>query len=209
MGKSQSTSLNEKLDKILKNQKIILENEEKILKEESKLEDMETQDLKSDKKIARSEKDALKELQKLEKEFSKESSPITQVTKKDFIKGFIGAFVGVMGHFAFSKAADLAPTLGVYRATIMYVIAFLMIIGMLYYTGFRTIRKQTILHFMPARATILYGVSIITIIVVNALFGKIEFPFNFIDLYTLIGANIILAVMGAGTADLIGRVEHE
>lgn len=209
MVKNQPTSLNKKLDEILKNQKTILENEEKILKEESKLEEMEAKDLQGDQKIARSEKDALKELQKLEKEFSKESSPITQITKKDFIKGFIGAFVGVMGHFAFSKAADLAPTLGVYRASIMYIIAFIMIIGMLYYTGFRTIRKQTIFHFMPARATILYCVSIITIILVNVLFGKLQIPFSFMEVYTLVGANIILAVMGAGTADLIGRVEHE
>ena len=202
-------SLNKKLDTILENQKKILRNESKIFKEEEKLEDIGTKDLNNDKKLASSEKEALKELENLEKEFSKNYSPFTKITTKDFIKGFIGAFIGVMSHFAFSKAADLAPTLEIWRATILYIIAFIIIVGMLYYTGFRKVRKQTILHFMPIRATILYGVSIITILIVNALFGKIHLPLNFTQIYTLVGANIILAVMGAGTADLIGRAEHD
>lgn len=206
---TKKNSLNEKLDTILENQKKILKNEAKIFKEEEKLESIENEGLQSDKNLANSEKEALKELENLEKEFSKTTSPISQITKKDFMKGFIGAFIGVMSHFAFSKAADLAPTLEIWRATILYILAFIIIIGMLYYTGFRKVRKQTILRFMPARATILYGVSIITILIVNALFGKISFPINFTEIYTIVGANIMLAVMGAGTADLIGRAEND
>lgn len=209
MAQKKQSSLNEKIDLILENQKKILKNEAKIFKEEQKLEEMETRDLESDERLAHSEADTLKELEKLEKEFSQGASPITQITKKDFVKGFIGAFVGVMSHFAFSKAADLAPSLEVWRATVLYIIAFIMIVGMLYYTGFRSVKHQTIFKFMPARATVLYGVSILTILIVNALFGKISLPLSFTQIYTLVGANIILAVMGAGTADLIGRVEHE
>ena len=208
MAQKKKPTLNEKLDLILENQKKILKNEANIFEEEQKLEDLENQDRESEKNLAKSETQALEELEKLESQIAQQSSPITQITKKDFVKGFIGAFVGVMSHFAFSKAAALAPSLEIWRATVLYVIAFIIIIGMLYYTGFRAVKKQTILRFMPVRATVLYGVSIVTILIVNGIFGKIDFPLEFTQLYTLIGANIILAVMGAGTADLIGRAEH-
>lgn len=79
---------------------------------------------------------------------------------------------------------------------------------MLYFTGFRQIRKKLLFNFLPLRATILYGVSIITIIFVNFLFGQIS-EYTIINLYNLVAANIILAVIGAGTADLIGRVEED
>jgi uncharacterized membrane protein len=201
-------SLNEKLDLILNNQEKILSNEKKILGEEEKIQELEELDLKKDADLEKNELSALQELSNLEKQLKKSvSNPIKNVTKRDLFKGFIGAFVGVMGHFAFSKAADIAPTLTFYRATLLYIVAFIIIIVMLYYSGFRKIKKHIVFKFMPLRALVLYSVSIVTVIWVNLLFGKLYFPLEFTEIYNLVAASIILAVMGAGTADLIGKNE--
>ncbi len=204
----KDTSLNEKLDKILINQEKILENESKILGEELKIEEMETKDLEGDEKTIQNEEEALKELAKLEKSIkSSISSPLKKMTYQDLLKGFIGAFIGVMGHFAFAKAADLVPYIDPIRSALMYVIALIIIVGMLYFTGFRKIEKQVVMKFIPLRATSLFLVSIFTIILVNVLFNKIHYPFSFSEIYSIVAVNIILASMGATTADLIGRVE--
>ncbi len=202
------TSINSKLDEILKNQKVILENEKKILGEEEKIEELEKEELSIEEKVSNDEKTTIKELEILEKELRRSvSSPIKKITKRDLVKGFIGAFIGLIGHFAFSKAFEISESLDFTRATILYLTGFLIIILMLYYTGFRNIEKHIILRFMPLRAVILYSVSIITVIVVYFLFGKVHLPIDFLELYKLVGAAIILAVIGAGTADLIGRNE--
>lgn len=202
---ANKNSLNDKLDLVLKNQEKILSNEKKILKEEYKLEALEHEELLKEDLNQKTEEEALAELQKLEKDLNKKlSSPINKVTKRDMFKGFIGAFVGIMGHFAFSKASDIATNLTWQRSTILYIIAFIMITIMLYYTGFRNVQKHLVLRFMPLRAMILYGVSIMAILIVNLLFGKFHYPYHFLEIYNIVGATIILAVLGAGTADLIG-----
>ncbi len=205
---SKKSSLNAKLNLILENQEKILKNEAKILGEEERIEEMEQEELKEENETQKTEAEALKELEQLEKDLKKNiSSPMKKITKRDIFKGFVGAFVGVMSHFAFSKAADIAPTLDFYRSTILFIVALIIVIVMLYYSGFRTIEKHIILKFMPLRAIILYVVSIVTILIVNLLFGKLHFPIHFNEVYQLVAASIILAVMGAGTADLIGRSE--
>lgn len=205
---NKKSSLNQKLDTILENQKKILANEKKILGEEEKIEELEREELEKEEQQEQTEEEAIKELQKIEKDLKKNSSnPIKKITKRDFIKGFIGAFFGVMSHFAFSKAIDIAPTLTIYNTTILYLFAFAIIIVMLYYTGFRNIEKHIVAKFLPLRALVLYIVSIFTILLVYTLFGKIHIPISVLELYKLVGASIILAVLGAGTADLIGRNE--
>lgn len=207
--KIPKNTLNEKLDQILQNQKTILKNEEKILGEEKKIETLEKLDLAQDKQVTLSEQETLNELDKIEKKLNQSiKKPLKKVTKRDFFKGFIGAFVGVMGHFAFSKGAELSKSLTMLQTTFLYIVAAVIIIIMLYYTGFRKIEKQIVLKFMPLRAITLYTVSIITILLVNLMFNKIHFPLHFTEMYKLVGASIILAVMGAGTADLLGKVEH-
>ena len=206
--KNQKVSINEKLDLILKNQTKILNNEKRIIGEETKIEKFETKELKEENIAIKDDKEILEELSNLEKQIKKVSSnPIKNITKRDIVKGFIGAFIGVMSHFTFSKAADIALTLSFLRATVLYIIAFLIIIIMLYYTGFRSVEKSIVLKFMPIRAIVLYTVSIVTIIFVYVLFGKLQVV-SFKEIYILVSASIILAVMGAGTADLIGRGEE-
>lgn len=214
--KNQTSTLNEKLDTILRNQKKILSNEAKILGEEEKIlekeehiESLEDEELiKEDREFEQGKGtyDSLLELQKKLESQNKKS--LQKVTKKDFFKGFIGAFIGVMSHFAFLKAVDVSYELSFLRATALFIVAAVIIVTMLYYTGFQRVRKKLLLHFIPLRASILYFVSIITILFVNFLFGQIQ-NYSFMTLYNLIAANIILAVIGAGTADLIGRAEEE
>lgn len=203
-----STSLNDKLDLILINQKKILKNEERILGEEKKIEELEYKELKNEKNQSKTGAEVLEELDKLNKDLKLNlKNPITKITKRDILKGFVGASIGVMSHFAFTKGAELAPTLDIWRIIVLYILAFILIVVMLYYTGFRTIRKKTIFKFLPLRATVLYTVSIFCILIVNFIFGKIYLPVSFEEIFRIVGANIILAVMGAGTADLIGRNE--
>lgn len=207
--KVQTGDLNAKLDKILKNQELILDNERKILGEEEEIKELERQEIEKENLELTQNENTLQSLEELQKSIQESSrKTVRKITKRDFLKGFIGAFIGVMSHFAFTKAVSIAEHLTVIRATYLYIVALLIIIAMLYYTGFRNIQKQTVLKFLPMRATILYFVSIFTIIFVNLLFAQIE-SFAFWDVYKLVGANIILAVIGAGTADLIGKMEED
>ena len=202
-------SLNEKLDLIIRNQAKILKNEELILGKEDEIEELEKEELAQDKRTSQTEEETLDELAKIEAKLNQSiSKPLKLVTKRDLFKGFIGSFVGVMGHFAFSKAADIANNLSMYQTSFLYFVAAVIVIIMLYYTGFRNIEKQIILKFMPLRAITLYSVSIFTILFVNLIFGKIDFPLEFTQIYKIVGSNIILAVMGAVTADLLGKVEN-
>ena len=201
---TKKLSLNDKLNLIIDTQKKILKNEEKILGEEAEIKQLEKEELKHEE----SEESSLEKLMKLELQLKRNiSSPIKKVTKRDMFKGMIGASVGIMGHFAFTKGADIATTLTVFRSTILYLVAFIVIVIMLYYTGFKDVQKNIVAKFMPLRALVLYSVSVVVIIVINLLFGKIDFSTDFVTVYNLVGASIILAVMGAGTADLIGKNE--
>lgn len=206
--KTKTDQLLDRLDEVLKNQKKILQKEQRILGEEEKIEEYENRGYEQEQKVETQEGEALEELHKLEQELKTTfSSPIKKITKRDLFKGFIGAFVGVISHFAFAKAVNMAPELSLWRTTMLYVVAFFIIIVMLYYTGFKNVQRHIVLQFMPLRALILYVVSIITVILVYILFGKLSLPLQFLEIYRQVGAAIILAVIGAGTADLIGRGE--
>lgn len=166
---------------------------------------MERKELINEETSLLSEEEALKELEKLEKTIKQGSlNPLKKVTRRDVFKSFIGAFFGIMGHFAFYKGADIAVGLSFLRATSLYLVAFVIIIVMLYYTGFRKIKTNFVMKFLPFRAVVIYLVSALTVIIVNLLFNKIHIPIDFMEVYKLVGASIILAVIGAGTADLIG-----
>lgn len=205
---TKKMTLNEKLDKILENEEKILENEKKILGEEEEIRKLEEQELQKETQELEQGKDALESLKDLQKTIDESSKKaIRKITKRDFLKGFIGAFIGVMSHFAFTKAVTIATELSFFRATALYIVALVIILSMLYYTGFKNVQKNLVFNFLPLRATILYIVSIFTILFVNLLFGQIQ-DYSILGLYNLVAANIILAVIGAGTADLIGKMEE-
>lgn len=202
---ANKNELNEKIDEILLNQRKILANENKILGEEAKIEMMESDELSKEDINQKTEEDALNELIHLEKQIKKNNAnPIRSITKRDVFKGFVGAFAGLVSHFAFSEGFELGEHLSYFQATILYIVAFVTINVMLYYTGFRKVQRHLVFKFMPLRAVILYIVSIFTIVLVYILFGQLHFPIHIYELYTLVGSSITLTVMGAGTADLIG-----
>ncbi len=203
-----SKNLNRKLNQILKNQKKILENESIILGEEEKLEEINKKEIQKEEIEIKDEQEALKELSELENKLKKTvSKPLRKITQKDLIKGFIGSFFGIIAHFSFAKGVLIAKNLNFLSSTVLFITGFIIINIMLYYSGFRTVKRQLMFKFMPIRASIIFLVSIFTIILVLFLFNEIHFPIHPIELYNLIAANIILAIIGAGTADLIGKNE--
>ena len=132
-------------------------------------------------------------------------SPLVKITYRDFIKGTIGAFFGIIGHFAFVEGLHLAETMSMLRASILYVVAFFLGLLILYYSGFRKVNSKKILKILPLRLITIYSVAIIDILAVLIMFGELSFFSPFGEVYKKVASIIVLAVLGAGTADLIGK----
>ena len=205
--------LNKKLDKIIKIQEKILKKEDQIEKEEKEVLKLGRKELAEEDEILRAEKeelDELKKIEELEKEILKnsKSSTLKKVTYRDITKGMIGAFFGIVGHFAFVKGTSIAKDLTFSRATGLFVASFLLLIVFLYFAGFKKINDKLLFKFMPIRAVVIYLSAIFTTVIVLALYGNITFDTQFIDVYKTVGAISILSVLGAATADLVGKVEE-
>jgi len=130
--------------------------------------------------------------------------PLSGVTLKDVNKGVIGAFVGVVAHFGFIYGKEIAEKISPVRATLLYLFSYSLIIILMYETGYRQIKEKRIMKFLPLRATVIFIISIIVIIFIFLLFNQINFS-NIGMLYREVAVTSVLAVLGAGTADLIGR----
>ncbi len=188
--------LEKKIDKILK-----LENRE--IKEEKNIEKLEKKQLKK----VESEEDELKSLEKLEKEIKKEvgSHPLTRLTIKDMAKAMVGAFVGIVSHFAFIEGAHLSESVSYAKASFLLVFAFVIGLVFIYATGFRKVKEKTLTRFFPLRVIAIYLVSLLSIFVVLYMYGIIEPPLDLGLLYKQIATISIPAIIGASAADLIGR----
>lgn len=200
---SSTEKLNRKLDKIIKTQ-------DQILKNQKHIEELETKELKESRNIEREEtetEEELKKLEELEKGIKKDVGPhpITKITARDFTKGVIGAFVGIVAHFAFLEGAHVAETFSMLRASLLYITSFIIGILFLYFSGFRKIKKIVMLKFIPLRIVVIYFTAIIVTIIVLALFGEITSASTFTHIYKTVSAISVLAILGAATADLIGK----
>ncbi len=155
------------------------------------------------------EESGIETLEKLEKEVKREVVPkaITKITYRDFVKSIVGAFFGIMGHFAFFYGIELADKLSMLRATLLYFLSFVIGILFVYFTGFRKVSIKRKIMFVPVRVFVIYGVSLIVIVFVLSLFGFITPETHFTEAYKTISSISVLAVLGAVTADLIGREE--
>ena len=173
----------------------IQEDEKKIEKEEVKV-------MAEEKKV---EKEAEK-VEILEKRISKEVkvSPLTKFNIKDLNKGIIGAFIGVVAHFGFIYGKAIAQYITTTRATVLLLFSYLLIIILLYETGYRDIKEKRLLGILPKRATFIYITSLVVVIVIFYLFNMLDLT-NLNGLYKEIAVTSVLASVGAGTADLIGR----
>ncbi|MBI2657419.1 DUF2391 family protein [Candidatus Woesearchaeota archaeon] len=187
-----------------------------ILAEEKKVEGRINGVEKKEDEIARKELEIMGEEKKIEKETQKvekiereikkevTSKPLSKFNIKDLNKGIIGAFIGVVAHFAFIYGKEIAKQISTTRATILIIFSYILILILMYETGYREIREKRLLGILPIRATVIFCTSIAVIIVIFFLFNQISFS-DKIGLYKQIAVTSVLASLGAGTADLIGR----
>lgn len=198
--RSKFDIINEKLDKILK-------KEDQQLKEQEESQDLEEEQLEEDKEIESLEKEQLKdieELEKLEKSIKREVSkhPLTKITKKDVSKGMVGAFVGVLSHFAFAKGVELSQQITTGRASLLYLVSFIIGFIFIYTTGYRKVKQIKLMKLVPLRVVVIYLVSLITVVIVLSLFSEYN---TLNELYKQVAVISLPAILGAVAADLIGK----
>ena len=201
-----------KLDKIITLNKRILKNQQKVLKNQEIIIEDEEKELDFDQKLledGKEELEDLEELKKLEKEIKKElkSSPLKRVTLKDISKSIIGAFIGIMGHFAFFYGVKIAHEISMIRASLLYLVSFLIGSMFIYYSGYRQVKESKSLRFIPLRIITVYVTALSVVVFVLFLFGFANLGTQFNEIYKSVAAISILAVLGACTADLIGKGE--
>ncbi|GIU69387.1 MAG: hypothetical protein KatS3mg002_0623 [Candidatus Woesearchaeota archaeon] len=213
-------SINSKLDTIIqlqnkilkeninieKQENFVYEEEKKISKEkEQELEQISAinKDIDSTKKI---EEQEILELKRLEEEIKKETGdhPLKKFGRKDIIKGFVGAFIGLVVHYTFFYGIKISENIDISRATFLFILAFFVGVLFLYATGFRKIKDPKILAFIPLRLLALYIISIIMSIMVLYLFYP-KFGHDFIESYKMTSVVLIAAIIGACTADIVGK----
>lgn len=184
-----------RLDKIDRKLRTLPKLEKKIFEEEEKIESEEEAELKE-----------LQKLEELEKELESEVkvNPLAKIGLHDLTKSVVGAFFGVLGHFSFFYGVKLAEGISIGRATFLYIIAFLIAFFLLYQSGFRKIDKKY-WNYIPSRISIIYVNSILVTFIVLLLFNHLTLDSSFEKIYTTVGSISILAVMGAATADLLGK----
>ncbi len=181
-------------------------------KEGTKIEDIEKKEEEIEKKeniIAAQEKKIEKEtekIEKIEKDIRKEVAPkpLKRFNVKDLNKGIIGAFIGVVAHFAFIYGKEIAKDISTTRATVLIIFSYMLIIILMYETGYREIKEKRLLGVLPIRATVIFLTSICVILVIFFLFNQVSIG-DVTGLYKQIAVTSVLASLGAGTADLIGR----
>lgn len=180
-----------------------------ILGEEKKIEGKINGVEKKEEEIVAEEKKIEKETEKIEsieKDIKEEITvkPLTKFSMKDLNKGIIGAFIGIVAHYSFFYGRQIAADITISRATVLLIFSYLLIIILMYETGYRQIKEKRLLMILPKRATIIYLTSIVIILLVFALFNQINLA-DLAGLYRQVAVTSILASVGAGTADLIGR----
>lgn len=168
-------------------------NSRRVLQEEQKIEQLQEQELQS--------------LQTLKKEVAKDAGahPLTKITRSDIVRSIIGALIGTVGHFAFFYGIELAQKISLARATSLYVLSLLVSFFFMYYSGFRKVKEIRIFRFIPLRVLVVYCISIIVVVATLFVFGFVDFGSNFVDVYKIVAATLLLAVLGASTADILGK----
>ena len=179
---------------------------------EQKISDMEKKEGEIERKeiqIASEEKKLEKETEKvevIEKRIEREvlPKPLEKFNMTDINKGIIGAFIGVVAHFSFLYGKEIAKYITTPRATLLLAFSYLLIIILMYETGYREIKEKRLLGILPRRATLVYLTSLVVVVVIFFMFNMINLS-DPVALYKEVAVTSVLASVGAGTADLIGR----
>ncbi|MBI4146660.1 DUF2391 family protein [Candidatus Woesearchaeota archaeon] len=184
-----------KLDAILAVQKKLAVRERSLEKKEHELEVEEKEELFG-----------LSELKKMEQEIESELGPhpLVKVTLRDVAKGMVGAFIGVVAHFTFFYGIEVAEWLSFTRASLLYPLSFAIGGIFMYATGFRKVRDARVLRFLPVRLIMLYVVALLMAALVLLFFSP-EFGHDWFTSYKQLATVTLIAVIGACTADLIGK----
>lgn len=164
-----------------------------ILQEERKIEEMESKELK--------------ELESLKKEIRKDvgAHPLTRITRADVVRSIIGALIGTVGHFAFFYGVEIADKISVVRASFLYVISLVVCFFFMYYSGFRKVKEIRIFRFIPIRVLVVYVISLAVVIGTLFMFGFLDVTSSFEHVYKVTATTLLLAVLGASTADILGK----
>ena len=180
--------LNKKLDQLLKLEK-------RQLKEESSVQNLEKKQINE-----------LSEIESIEKQIKSSvgKHPLRKVTYKDLGKALIGAFFGIVSHFAVLEGINFAENISVFRATGYYFISYFVGFIFLYYTGFRQVKQAKFLILLPVRLTFIYVVMLLAVVSAVYLFSYGQ-AITFIELYKQVAVVSLPAIMGASAADLIGN----
>lgn len=160
-----------------------------------------------EKKIELLEEKELKKLEELKREVAKEvsSHPLTKITRADIIRSIIGALIGTVGHFAFFYGVELAARLSMLRATTLYLLSLLVCFFFMYYSGFRKVKEIRVFRFIPIRVAVVFIISILVVLGTLFIFGFIDATTTFTEGYKIIATTSLLAVLGASTADILGK----
>jgi uncharacterized membrane protein len=164
---------------------------------------------KKESQIAKDEKNIIKETKKIEnmeRRIEKEvkTRPLSGFTLKDLNKGIVGAFIGVVAHFGFVYGKAIAGDITILRASLILVFSYLLIVLLMYETGYREIKEKRLLGLLPKRATYVYITSILVVFAIFYIFNMVDLS-DYIGLYKQIAVTSVLASLGAGTADLLGK----
>lgn len=187
---------------ILAEEKKVENKVENVEKKEEEIGKKETSIIAEEKKIEKQ----TEKVEHLEKEIKEEvtAKPLTKLSGRDINKGIIGAFIGVVAHFAFIYGKEIAKGITTARATILIAVSYLLLIVLMYETGYRKVKDKKVIGILPIRATVIFLTSIAVIFAIFLLFNQIDFS-DTAGLYKQIAVTSVLAALGAGTADLIGR----
>ncbi|MDD5650871.1 MAG: DUF2391 family protein [Candidatus Nanoarchaeia archaeon] len=204
-GGNSLSRIESKLNQILNLEKTEVKEEKVLKKEEDEVEVLEKLQLK---KIAEEELE-LKKIEEFEQELKKQvgSHPLTKITIRDVSKGLVGAFFGIVSHYAFVEGADIAKEFTFLRATILLIFSFFLGFTFMYATGFRKIKEKTLVKFFPLRVISIYLISLVSIFIALTLYGEIQLGFGMLDwllIYKQVASISIPAIMGASAAELIG-----
>lgn len=183
----------------------VLSLEKKQLKEEDEVEALEKKQLKE----VESEEKELKKIEEFEQQLKKQvgSHPLTKITIRDISKGLVGAFFGIVSHYAFIEGAIIAEEFSILRATVLLIFSFFLGFTFMYATGFRKIKEKTLIKFFPLRVISIYLISLVSIFIALSLYGVIELGVGSLDwilVYKQVASISIPAIMGASAAELIG-----
>ncbi len=194
------------------NSSCIMANGAKSVKSSSSVKERSTKKLEArllseEKKIEKMQAKEFDELEALKAEVKKDSTahPLTRITTSDIVRSTIGALIGTVGHFAFFYGVELGEKITIGRATFLYVFSLIVAFMFMYYSGFRKVKEIRIFRFIPIRVAVVYLVSLIVVVGTLFMFGFIDMTTHFELIYKAVATTLLLAVLGASTADILGK----